>query len=59
MNISIRNGTTFFVFFEPVESADDEPVIVQVQDQVLAHHGQPDYPDVGSTVHQSKTISKS
>jgi hypothetical protein len=48
MNISNGNGITFLFFFEPVESADDEPVIVQVQDQVLAHHGQPDDPDVGS-----------
>ena len=34
-------------FRRPVESADDVAVVVQVQDQVLAHHGQPDHANVG------------
>ena len=30
-----------------VVGAHDEPVVVHVEDQVLAHHGQPDQGDIG------------
>ena len=30
-----------------VVGAHDEPVVVHVEDEVLAHHGQPDQGDVG------------
>jgi len=30
----------------PVEDGDGEALVVHVQDQVLAHHGQPDESDV-------------
>ena len=31
----------------PVVGADDESVVVHVEDEVLTHHGQPDQGDIG------------
>ena len=31
----------------PVVGADDESVVVHVEDEILTHHGQPDQGDIG------------
>lgn len=56
-------GMFCFIFHElldllrrPVEGADDVPVVVQVQNQVLAHHCQPDHSNVSPWKHMLISI---